>query len=103
MEEFPIYTEVGFGLFLETVFAWAKAEHGIVFGHYPNPHVPWRDSDWLYQIVGGFSLRIFRWPSHEQRQEIIEGPYEGSNSQKSRKDFEARFENDFRAAVERLR
>ncbi len=96
-----MYTQVTFGQFLERLFAQAKAERGIEFDEYPNMAMGWRDGDWLYQMVNGFNVRIFRWPPHENREETIVGP-DWDNLSETREEFEARFEKDFLQAVEHL-
>jgi hypothetical protein len=93
-----MYTEVSFATFLGALFTQAKAERGIEFDQYPNPNVSKRDGDWQYEMVNGFSVRIFRWPPHENREQVVAGPYP-NNLQQTREQFETRFEKDFRDAV----
>ena len=96
-----MYTQVGFADFLGRSFAWAKAEHGIDFGEYPNVAMNWKESDWLYEMLPGFGVRIFRWPPYKGREAKIDGP-NWDDTRQTRETFEPRFEADFRSAVERL-
>jgi hypothetical protein len=96
-----MYTQVSFGQFLERLFSQAKAERGIEFDEYPNLAVSRRDGDWLYQIDNRFGVRIFRWPDHQNREQKVKGP-DWDNLRETREEFEVRFENDFRQAVNHL-
>jgi hypothetical protein len=96
-----MYTQVSFGQFLERLFSRAKAERGIEFDEYPNLALNSREGDWLYEIDNRFGVRIFRWPSYENREEKVDGP-DWDNLQETREEFEARFEKDFMKAVDHL-
>jgi hypothetical protein len=95
-----VYTEVSFGLFLETLLEWAKREKGIEFDEYPNISIPWREGDWLYEILGDFSVRVFRW-LQQGAEKKIDGP-RWDNLKETREEFERRFEQDFKGAVSKL-
>ena len=97
-----MYTQVTFGLFLERLFAKAKTDDGIEFHEYPNIAISWEDGDWLYQIVGAFCVRISRWPSHREREVLINGP-DWDNLEETRQEFEARFEIDLLQALADLK
>jgi hypothetical protein len=95
-----MYTQVTFGLFLETLLARLKGEQGIEFGdEYPNPAIPRYQGDWLYEIVGGFSVRVFRWGL--DREVEVAGP-NWNNLSETQQEFEARFTKDFFQAIAEL-
>ena len=95
-----MYTEVTFAEFLGRPLDKAKAERGIEFHQSPNVPIHWTEGDWLYEIQNGFSVRLFRWLKHDH-EVVIDGPDWG-NLRQTREEFEARFENEFDAAIERL-
>jgi adenylate cyclase class IV len=96
-----MYTQVTFGQFLEKLFSKTKAERGIEFDEYPNLAVSHRDGDWLHQIDNRLGVRVFRWPLHENKDEMVKGP-DWDNLQETREEFETRFENDFSQALNHL-
>jgi len=55
---------------------------------------------WGYEIVGAFSVRLFRWLTDIPDQ-VICGPYE--NPDESPQEFRIRFEREFWAAIEALK
>jgi hypothetical protein len=73
-----MFTQVSFGQFLEPLFKQAHSRYGIEFSdQYPNlaVYTPQAVGLWGYEVVGGFSLRLFRWLTKIPEQ-VIRGPYE---------------------------
>jgi hypothetical protein len=98
-----MFTQVSFGQFLEPLFKQAHSRDGIEFSdQYPNlaVYTPQAVGLWGYEIVGGFSLRLFRWLTNIPEQ-VIRGPYE--NPDESPEEFRIRFEREFWAAIEALK
>ncbi|MGH9875273.1 MAG: hypothetical protein ACRD9S_22690 [Pyrinomonadaceae bacterium] len=98
-----MFTEVGFGTFVRRYLDQAKERYGIEFGDkYPNPAVYTIDAKgaWAYEIFGGFSVRVFRWRRCDLPEVIISGPYSAAETSE---EFEARFDREFWAAIEKLR
>ena len=98
-----MFTQVSFGQFLESLFKQAYSRYGIEFSdQYPNlaVYTPQAVGLWGYEIVGGFSVRLFRWLTNIPEQ-VISGPYE--NRDESLEEFRIRFEREFWAATEALK
>lgn len=96
-----MYTQVSCGQFLERLFSQAKTERGIEFDEYPNVAVSRREGDWLYEIDNRFGVRIFRWSHDEISEQKVKEP-DWDTLRETREEFEARFENDFRQALNHL-
>ena len=85
-----MFTQVSFGQFLESLFKQAYSRYGIEFSdQYPNlaVYTPQAVGLWGYEIVGGFSVRLFRWLTNIPEQ-VISGPYE--NRDESLEEFRIR-------------
>jgi hypothetical protein len=99
-----MFTQVTFGQFLGKFFDQARERYGIEFGdQYPNVAVytPQARGLWGFEIVGGFSVRLFRWLRHDLPEIVISGPYD--NDKETPEEFQSRFEREFWEVVERLR
>jgi hypothetical protein len=97
------FTQVSFGQFLEPLFEQARSRYGIEFAdQYPNVAVytPQAVGLWGYEIVGAFSVRLFRWVTDTPEQ-VIRGPYD--NADESPEEFRIRFEREFWAAIEAIK
>ena len=90
-----MFTQVSFGRFLEPLFEQARSRYGIEFAdQYPIVAIYTLQAVglWGYEIVGAFSLRLFRWLTNIPEQ-VIRGPYEDPDE--STEDFRIRFEPEF--------
>lgn len=96
-----MYTEVAFAQFLESVLQEIRGEFGIEFDQYPNV-LNWPDGQWIYEIVGGFNVKVFRWPTHKWKAITVSGPDWDHPANLDREIFEPRFMDDFRSAVMEL-
>lgn len=95
-----MFTQVGFGEFLDPFLQRAKVEHSIEFQESPNVPIHWEKGDWLYAVENGFDVRIFRWLEHEKPEIGISGPY---SKNETLEQFAKRFAEEFWAGIERLK
>jgi len=98
-----MFTQVGFGEFLEPFLDEASLRYGVEFGdQYPNPAVYTMGARgaWGYEIMAGFSLRLFRWLRQDISDVTIAGPY---SKDESPQEFVKRFTREFWEAIDRLR
>src|SRR6266700_4074968 len=98
-----MFKQVSHGDFLGGFLEEARSRFGSEFAdQYTNlaVYTPQAKGLWGHEVVGGMSVRFFRWLDHEKPEIVVEGPY---SKDETRQEFRDRFTREFWEAVERLR